>query len=67
MCCFLDFHEIREELRITQNHVTNLRVSEHLAQSETTKTSSLSVLEVENKMPREGEVFRYLISLMVVA
>lgn len=49
--CFLDFQQMSEDPRITQNPVIDFRVSGHLAQSESAKPYSLRGLATEKGFP----------------
>ena len=51
ICCFLDFHEIMVELKITQCLVIDLRVSKHAAQSESEKAFSYKSFVVGKNKP----------------
>lgn len=56
--CFFDFQEIKESPRKTQNHVTDLRVSIHPAQSESLKALSCKDYFDERNNPWPGFPFK---------
>ena len=51
VCCFLDFHDIKESPRKTQNLVTDLLESGQPVQSESQKAFRCKVEAVEKKTP----------------
>jgi hypothetical protein len=63
VCCFLDFQDIKESPRKTQNPVTDLLESGQPVQSESQKAFRRKVEAAEKKIPWPGEDLRYLKTL----
>lgn len=64
--CFLDFQDIRNELRNTQYPGTNFLVIGHEAQSKLEYTAKWKLLEAEKKNPLEEQPLRYFNTCRVV-
>lgn len=67
VACFLLLHEMRDIPRKKQYPVIDLRVSEHVPQSESLKTFSLSSLLVGKKRPYAGASLMYRRTLIAAA
>ncbi|KAJ0601780.1 hypothetical protein HanIR_Chr03g0132591 [Helianthus annuus] len=61
--CFLLFHETNDPPRKMQKPVIDLRLSTHLAQSESANEVNWKVLLFVNRIPVPGAPFRYLNTL----
>ena len=59
VCCFFDFHEIKDSPRKTQKPVTDLLVSGHEAQFASAKAFKCNSNLLEKNKPFPGELFRY--------
>ncbi|MFS7910652.1 hypothetical protein Hanom_Chr02g00108751 [Helianthus anomalus] len=64
--CFLLFQETKEPPRKMQKPVTNLRLSTHLAQSESAKAVNWKVVPLVNRIPAPGALLRYLKTLKAI-
>jgi len=59
VCCFLDFHAMRELPKKIENPVMDFLVVGHIAQSESLKHFNLMKLEEWKNIPDPGADFRY--------
>ncbi|KAJ0458049.1 hypothetical protein HanIR_Chr15g0780691 [Helianthus annuus] len=64
--CFLLFHETNEPPRKMQKPVIDLRLSTHLAQSESANAVKWKVLPFVNRIPVPGAPLRYLNTLKAI-
>ena len=65
VCCFLDFHEIKESPRKTQNPITDFLVSRQEAQSASAKAFKCKSDLLEKNRPCPGVPLRYYRTLLV--
>ena len=59
ICCFFDFHEIKDSPRNMQKQVIDLLMLGHEAQSASAKAFKCSSDLLEKNNPWPGELFRY--------